>query len=62
MMSEHQAKQPQQMTLSARVIRADGRIEELGDLAYYYRNPLKRLWYRWVRGVKGSFRPPSGER
>jgi hypothetical protein len=35
--------------IDAVVIRADGRVEHLGAIAYYHRNPLRRLW--WV--IKG---------
>lgn len=33
-------------TLSAVVIRADGTREDLGAIAYYHKNPLRRLWWR----------------
>lgn len=45
------------MQLQARIIRADGTIEELGTVAYWHRNPLMRLWHRWVGGIKGRFHP-----
>ncbi len=32
--------------MQATVIRADGTREELGTVAYYHRNPLRRLWWR----------------
>jgi hypothetical protein len=32
--------------LTLRVIRGDGRVEDLGSVAYYHRNPLRRLWWR----------------
>lgn len=35
-----------EVTVRGRVIRADGTVEELGVLAYYHRNPLRRLWWR----------------
>lgn len=31
-------------TVSARVIRADGTVEDLGVIAAYHRNPLRRWW------------------
>lgn len=44
-MSQHTAQQPTMVSVSAVVIRADGRREELGELAYWHRNPLRRvLW------------------
>lgn len=38
--------QAQEVTLELTVIRADGRIEPLGIVSYWHRNPLKRLWWR----------------
>jgi hypothetical protein len=35
-----------QVTVEARVIRADGTVQELGTVAYWHRNPLKRLAWR----------------
>jgi hypothetical protein len=35
-----------QMELSARIIRADGTIEELGTIQYWHKNPLKRIIWR----------------
>lgn len=35
-----------EITLEAVVIRADGSREELGAIAYWHKNPLKRLWAR----------------
>jgi len=32
--------------ISAVVIRADGTREELGTIAYWHRNPFKRLWFK----------------
>jgi hypothetical protein len=36
------------------------RIEDHGVIAAYDRNPLRRFWNRWVRGIKGSFRALPG--
>lgn len=36
----------QYASLRATVIRADGSIEDLGEIAYYHRNPIKRLLWR----------------
>jgi hypothetical protein len=33
-------------SLDATIIRADGRVEHLGTVAYFSRNPLKRLAWR----------------
>lgn len=30
--------------ISARVIRADGTVEELGIVSYWHKNPIKRIW------------------
>lgn len=35
-----------QMELSARIVRADGTVEELGTIQYWNKNPLKRLLWR----------------
>jgi hypothetical protein len=34
-----------EMTISAVVTRADGRVENLGVISYWHRNPLKRWWF-----------------
>lgn len=42
-------------TLEATIIRADGRREHLGVIAFYHRNPLRRLAWRvsrWIRGIR----------
>lgn len=33
-------------SFSAVVIRADGTREDLGEIAYWHRNPLRRIWWR----------------
>ena len=38
--------QVKQMEISARIIRADGSIEELGTIQYWHKNPIKRLLWR----------------
>ena len=42
--------------IDAVVIRADGRVEHLGTIAYYHRNPLRRLWWmvRRFLGLRGG--------
>ena len=35
--------------MRARVIRADGTIEDLGLVGAYYRNPIRRAWFRLTR-------------
>jgi hypothetical protein len=44
-----------EISLEATIIRADGRIEHLGRIAYYHRNPLKRLAWRIGRWLRGDF-------
>lgn len=34
------------------IIRADGRIEDLGVVAYYHKNPIKRLIWNAKRLIK----------
>lgn len=34
------------MELSARIVRADGTIEDLGTIQYWHKNPIKRLLWR----------------
>jgi hypothetical protein len=48
------SKQPKRAEVSAVIIRADGSREELGIVSYWHRNPLMRLWYRFVKRVKGK--------
>lgn len=38
------------VAVEARIIRADGTVEELGTIAYHHRNPLKRLVWRLSGG------------
>jgi hypothetical protein len=44
-------------SITATVIRADGRVEQLGVVTYWHRNPLRRwAWHarRWLsRALKG---------
>jgi len=41
-------------SISAVVTRADGRVEDLGVISYYHRNPWKRLLWRISRFLKGK--------
>lgn len=41
-------------SLEATVIRADGRVEKLGVVSYYHKNPLRRLLWRVGRWLKGA--------
>ena len=38
--------QVKQMELSARIVRADGTVEELGTIQYWHKNPIKRILWR----------------
>jgi hypothetical protein len=42
-MAQHAVGQLESVVLEGRIIRADGTVEELGTLAYWHRNPLRRL-------------------
>jgi hypothetical protein len=37
------------MSIEATVIRADGRVERLGTVCFYHKNPLRRLAWRLGR-------------
>lgn len=41
------------VSVEAVVIRRDGTREDLGQIAYYHKNPLRRLAWR-LRNMKGS--------
>ena len=47
------ASRVKESSISAVVIRADGTRENLGTIAYWHRNPLRRLWFR-LRGWHGK--------
>lgn len=34
--------------LEATITRADGSVEHLGEIAYWHRNPFKRLWRNFL--------------
>jgi hypothetical protein len=40
-----------QITIEAVVTRADGRVEKLGTVSYYHRNPLMRAWWKLKKAV-----------
>jgi hypothetical protein len=35
--------------ISAVITRADGRVEHLGTISYWHRNPLMRLWWHFTK-------------
>lgn len=37
---------PREAVIEAVIRRADGTVEDLGVVAYWHRNPLRRLWWR----------------
>ena len=45
------AGKPVESELRMRVVRADGRIEELGVVSYWSSNPLKRWWFAIKRSI-----------
>jgi hypothetical protein len=47
----------QEQTIRARIIRADGTIEELGVVSYYHKNPLRR----WAWRIGQLFRKLKGK-
>jgi len=40
-------KSPSEIIVEAKVTRANGRVEYLGEIAHYYRSPWKRLLRRF---------------
>lgn len=40
-------------SIEAVITRADGTVENLGTIAYYHRNPLRRLAWRVGRMIRG---------
>jgi len=38
--------------VQAVIIRADGTREELGTIAYWHRNPFKRLWFFITKQIR----------
>lgn len=53
-MSVFLASQPvRQTSVEAKIIRADGTVEDLGVIAYWHRNPLRRLAWRLKQFLRG---------
>jgi hypothetical protein len=44
-----------QATLQATIVRADGTRVSLGTIAFYHKNPLRRLMWRVGRWLRGDF-------
>jgi hypothetical protein len=42
---------PTHIEIEAVVVRADGSREDLGVIAYWHRNPLRRAWWRLTRAL-----------
>jgi hypothetical protein len=40
---------PTEVTVTAIITRADGTVEDRGEIAYYHRNPWKRLRHKLKR-------------
>ena len=51
-----------ELTISAVITRADGTVEDLGDIVRWHRNPFKRLKYRLVSGIKRAWKRLSHPR
>lgn len=45
-----------EMSISAVITRADGRVENLGTISYFHKNPFKRLAFRARLFIKRLFR------
>lgn len=45
--------QAREATISAVITRADGRVENLGQIAYWHKNPLRRWLWRVQHWWKG---------
>lgn len=43
---------PTEMTIGAVITRADGRVEHLGTIAYYHRNPVRRWLWQLMHGKR----------
>jgi len=43
-------------TISVMVIRANGTREDLGEVSYWHRNPIKRVAWKLRRAVNGLVR------
>jgi hypothetical protein len=41
-----------EVRIEAVITRADGRVERVGQVAYWHRNPLRRLWNRFFQQFK----------
>lgn len=48
------SSKPVSIEVEAVKITADGRRIPLGTIAYYHRNPLRRLWFRITQLFKGA--------
>jgi hypothetical protein len=43
-------------TIRAVITRADGSKEDLGAVAYWHKNPIKRLWFKLKEIIRGLAR------
>jgi hypothetical protein len=46
---------PKEISIEAVVTHADGRVERLGTVSFYHRNPLRRALWRVGRWLRGDF-------
>lgn len=42
--------------IEAKIIRADGTVEDLGVINYWHRNPLRRFWWKLKEVARGISR------
>lgn len=40
-----------EVIIEAKIIRSNGKIEDLGEIAYWHKNPIRR----WLRKLYGKF-------
>lgn len=45
--------EPKMASIEAVIIKADGTRVNLGAIAYYHKNPLKRFWWKVKRFIRG---------
>lgn len=48
-------RKARESSIKAVVHRADGRVEDLGTIAYYHRNPIRRWAFKAWRSVNRVF-------
>jgi hypothetical protein len=46
----------EEIEMVAVITRADGRVEHLGSIAYWHRNPFIRIWRRFKHSIKKLYK------